>query len=368
MKKIMIAAVAATMTSVSMADISITGDAYFSYADQAIGMGAMSKTANTKRVNINVKGQSGNTTVVASARGDDQKADTRTSKLSLHQFYVTTKAGPIDIKAGDFYGTIGLGAFSKSEKKTDALVLSTNIGPTKLGIYTNDSSKMSSSTNIFASTKIAGAKVKVHHNPDSDTGWTNFMAKGTFGGILVAAENHAAKNDKDVTLVHIGGKVGSVSWDVAQVKNDMSHTGLSNSYTTKVNDDGDMIVTATGTNNNSKFAPLGSMLIGKGARGGTATAAANIGQLSKILGVAISTKLAGNTVKAIFSKATMFSKADMYNDNTMNAMSEKVTGTELILTRPLSGGKLTVNLGKLSGADNKALNDTNKGLRFDVKF
>ncbi|MBA5249388.1 MAG: hypothetical protein FE834_07690, partial [Gammaproteobacteria bacterium] len=220
MKKIMIAAVAATMTSVSMADISITGDAYFSYADKAIGMDS-SKTANTKRVNINVKGTSGDTTVVASARGDDQAADTRTSKLSLHQFYVTTKAGPIDIKAGDFYGTIGLGAFSKSESKTDALVLSTNIGPTKLGIYTNDSSKKSSSTNIFASTKIAGAKVKVHHNPDSDTGWTNFMAKGTFGGVLVAAENHAAKNDKDVTLVHIGGKVGSVSWDVAQVKNDM---------------------------------------------------------------------------------------------------------------------------------------------------
>jgi len=346
MKKIMIAAVAATMTSVSMADVSITGDAYFSYADQAIGMGAMSKTANTKRVNINVKGQSGNTTVVASARGDDQKADTRTSKLSLHQFYVTTKAGPIDIKAGDFYGTIGLGAFSKSEKKTDALVLSTNIGPTKLGIYTNDSSKMSSSTNIFASTKIAGAKVKVHHNPDSDTGWTNFMAKGTFGGILVAAENHAAKNDKDVTLVHIGGKVGSVSWDVAQVKNDMTDTGLS----------------SKGTNNNSKFAPLGSMLIGKGARGGTSTAVANVGNFSEISGFAVSTKLAGNTVKGIFSKNTLFANA------ALGTVEDKITGMELILTRPLSGGMLTANLGKVSDADIDALNDTNKGVRFDVKF
>ncbi len=106
------------------------------------------------------------------------------------------------------------------------------------------------------------------------------------------------------------------------------------------------------------------MLIGKGARGGTTTAAANVGQFSKILGLAVKTKLAGNTVKAIFTKNTLFAGA------AISTVEDKVTGMELILTRPLSGGMLTANLGKVSGAntDNDVLNATNKGLRFDVKF
>ncbi len=338
----MIAAVAATMASVSMADISITGDAYIAYADNGI---SDVNTKNAKRVNINFKGKSGATTVIASARGDDQDVDTRTSKLSLHQFYITTKVGPVDIKAGDFYGTVGLGAFSKSESKTDALMLSTKIGPAKVGVYTHDSATKTGSTDIFVSTKVAGTTVKLQHNAHSAKGWTNLMVKGTFNGISVAAENHDSKENKDVTLIHVGGKAAGINWDIAQLKNDEKGTGLSG-------------------NNNTKLAPLGSMLIGKGARGGTATAAANAGQFSKILGLAVKTKLAGNTVKAIFTKNTLFAGA------AISTVEDKVTGMELILTRPLSGGMLTANLGKISGAntDNKVLNATNKGLRFDVKF
>jgi hypothetical protein len=37
MKKLIVAAVAATMASASMADISIKGDAYLQYADKGIG-------------------------------------------------------------------------------------------------------------------------------------------------------------------------------------------------------------------------------------------------------------------------------------------------------------------------------------------
>jgi hypothetical protein len=51
----------------------------------------------------------------------------------------------------------------------------------------------------------------------------NLSAKGTFGGILVAAEHHkqkaagtSANVEQKVTLLHVGGKVGAVKWDVAQ--------------------------------------------------------------------------------------------------------------------------------------------------------
>jgi hypothetical protein len=51
MKKLIVAAVAATMASASMADISIKGDAYLQYADRGIGQSG-STTVNTKRVNL----------------------------------------------------------------------------------------------------------------------------------------------------------------------------------------------------------------------------------------------------------------------------------------------------------------------------
>jgi hypothetical protein len=61
------------------------------------------------------------------------------------------------------------------------------------------------------------------------------------------------------------------------------------------------------------------LLVGTSARGVTATAAAAVGDFSKILGVSVSTKMAGNTIKAIYTK------------NTMGTV-DKVTGAELIFT------------------------------------
>ena len=362
MKKLIVAAVAATMASASMADISIKGDAYLQYADKGIGQSG-STTVNAKRVNLNVIGKFGVTKVVASFRTDDQDAN-RSSASNLHQFYITTKVGPVNVKAGDFYSTIGLGAWSKGEKSTDALSLSTKVGPVTLGIYTTNGGEVdtvttaiapitatnagtityvqgtkhvASTTHVSVAVDIAGAKIKVIDNPKAK--WTNLSAKGTFGGILVAAEHHKQKAagtstnvEQKVTLLHVGGKVGAVKWDVAQYKNKDA-----------------------AADHNAKFAPLGSMLVGTSARGVTATAVAAVGHFSKILGVSVSTKMAGNTIKAIYTK------------NTMGTV-DKVTGAELIFTRAMSGGKLTANLAKLSGSDTEALNATNRGVRFDVKF
>jgi hypothetical protein len=107
-------------------------------------------------------------------------------------------------------------------------------------------------------------------------------------GILVAAEHHKQKAagtstnvEQKVTVLHVGGKAGAIKWDVAQYKNKDAAAG-----------------------SNAKFAPLGSMLVGVRARGVTATAAAAVGEFSKILGVSVSTKMAGNTIKAIYTKNT----------------------------------------------------------------
>ena len=338
----MVAAVVATMASASMADISIKGDAYIQYADKGISNNG-SVTANSKRVNLNVIGKSGATTVVASFRTDDNTR-ARSGASNLPQFYITTKVGPVNVKAGDFYSTIGLGAWSKSEARTDALSLSTKVGPVTLGVHTADGTTKDSSsgavsvpgtTHVSVAVKIASAKVKVINNPNAK--WTDISASGTFGGISVAAEHLKQKSvngdpEEKVTLLHVGGKVGTVKWDVAQYKNKDAVSG-----------------------DNAKFAPLGSMLVGKKARGITTTAAANTGDFSKILGASISAKVAGSTIKVIYSKNTL-------------GVADKVTGAELIFTRAVIGGKLTANLAKLSGHETDNKNATNRGVRFDVKF
>ncbi len=351
-KQLMIAAVAATMASATMADISITGDAYFSYANNAI---AVKKNDDNQRVRLKVVGSTGTTKVVAVIRNGsetrvDQKPVNNDKGRGLHMdsLYVTTKAGPVSIKAGDYWGTIGLGARSKGEAKKNALSLSTKVGPATVGLFTaNGSNGGANSTNVNVSGKVYGATVKLTHNPSN---FTNISVKGTFGGILIAAEQWKDKDDigtdNDTTLIHVGGKMGAIKWDVAQIENDVSYI-----KDTNTNVAGDQ----TQGFKNSKFAPLGSMLVGKAARGGTATAIADVGQFTEIAGVAVSTKLAGNTFKAIYTR------------NTLGA-NDKLTGTELILTRPLGGAMLTLNVGKVSGSDDSDNNKVNKGLRLDVKF
>jgi hypothetical protein len=81
MKKLMVAAVAATMASASMADISIKGDAYIQYVDRGIG-GSGSDTENHKRVNLNVIGKSGATTVVANFNSNTNMRCTRNRNCS----------------------------------------------------------------------------------------------------------------------------------------------------------------------------------------------------------------------------------------------------------------------------------------------
>ena len=340
----MVAAVAATMASVSMADVSIKGDAFFSFANRDTGV-ADSENGNRdrSRMRLFVSGKSGATTVTGIIRNNGDTGIENSDfdgKKSLHmdQLFLTTKLGDVNVKAGDFRGTVGLGAWSFAGAKKNALSVSTKVGGVKVGMFTADGSDTngtsgSNSTNVSVAGKVSGATVKAVHNPNSD--WTNLSVSGKFSGIAVGAEHHKDSTSgatQKVTLLHVGGKAGNFGWDVARYTNKDAAAG-----------------------SNAIWAPLGSMLVGASARGGTDTAAANAGDFSKILGVAVNTKVAGNTVKAIYTKSTI-------------GAADKVTGAELILTRNVSGGKLTANLAKLSDHDTAATNGTNKGIRFDVKF
>lgn len=356
-KRLLIAALAATMSVAATADISITGDAYVSFASNKVAGEVLGENNNKddQRVRVKVVGSAGDTKVVAVIRnGSTTRVDRNPEMddgLHMDSLYITTKVGSVDIKAGDYWGTIGLGARSMEAGKKNAVAISTKVANNwTVGVFTAngsdgaDGSKTdgSKSTNVNVSGKIGPVEVTAVHNPDQ---FTDVSAQATIGNIFVAAELWKDKTDieNDTTLIHIGGKVSGFKWDIAQIKNDIGE-GVGSSKNPH----------ATG-----KLAPLGSMLIGTNARGATTTAVANVADFTEILGVSVGTEIAGNTVKAIYTKNTL-------TDTT--AVDADITGTELIVSRPLSNGStLTANIGKVSG-DKKSWNETNMGVRLDVRF
>ncbi|ABL02111.1 hypothetical protein Rmag_0334 [Candidatus Ruthia magnifica str. Cm (Calyptogena magnifica)] len=345
-KQLLIAAVAATMSIAATADVSITGDSYVSFASRKIGLAniGVNKNHDSQGVRLKVVGSTGDTKITAVIRNGSQtrvneepKEIDKNRGLHMDSLYVTTKVGPVNIKAGDYWGTIGLGARFSSRSKPNSFAASTKIGNWKVGMYTGDGSNSlgrDNNTNISTSGKVGPVTIGLVHNPKD---FTDITLKGIFRDISVEVERWIDKTEvkNDTTFVRIGGKVNNFKWDVAQIRNDVVYSAF--------------------VENNDKFTPLGSMLIGKGARGGTATATVNVGDFTKILGVAVSTKLAGNTVKAIITK------------NTYGTIDE-VTGTELIISRSVGGATFTANIAKLSGVEARNLNAANKGLRLDVKF
>ncbi len=421
-KRLLIAAVAATMSVAATADISITGDAYVSFASQETGHLAHNALADNnnddQRVRIKIVGSAGDTKVVAlidsgsathvdQIENSDHANSVDTDSLHMDSLYLTTKIGPVDIKAGDYWGTIGLGAHSMEAPKKNAISISTKVSNDwKVGVFTANGSAAggSESTNVNVSGKIGPVEVSAVHNPDN---FTDISAKATFGGIFVAVEqwNDQASTDNDTTLIHIGGKVAGFKWDIAQIDNDsgaftssvaasavavgeilpngdtataaidVGETLPNGDTATADTTTADTTIAAIGDifvnpaviddpHSTGKFAPLGSMLIGTGARDHTATAVANVTDFTKILAVAVSTEVIGNTVKVIYTKSTLGDR-------------DKITGTELIISRPLTNGStLTANIGKISGVAGYTArhfssikgNATNTGLRLDVKF
>jgi hypothetical protein len=95
-KQLLIAAVAATMTSVAIADISMTGDAKFEYKNKDHS-GSSDNTTNTE-VNLNIRAKNGNTKIFA-----DLEFNTHGDKaLHVEDLYLTTKFGAIKAKLGNY--------------------------------------------------------------------------------------------------------------------------------------------------------------------------------------------------------------------------------------------------------------------------
>jgi hypothetical protein len=243
MKKQLIAsAVAASMSAVAMADVSITGNANYEYFHTTTG-GAVEITQNTgdTEVNLSVVGKTGDTSVVANfeltGHGGDNANGTG---IDIEDLYIKTKVGDITVQAGDYASSttaIG-GEIDNGGRVTDKVALSMPVGPATVSFATNyGDGNNSNATDSFdtdgasvtASMPIAGQTITVKEQSDS---YTIVGAKGNLGGIDYRIENKDSDTAaSDVLFYELGTKIGDLNVSYAAIDADAASLVTENDST-----------------------------------------------------------------------------------------------------------------------------------------
>ena len=220
-KQLLIAAVAATMTSVAMADLSITGNAKYEYFNTSKTGVESSNTANTE-VNLGLKGKSGDTTVVANLELNTHGAGTN---MDIEDLYMTTKIADVTIKAGNYAsGTSGiLGEIDNGGRASNKVTLSTTIQGVKVyagnsGAAGTGATALDGSMFVGVSAKVAGYTVQAKKVNATTNAYGISGDLAGFGIRLEQKDIDGASND--TTFGHITKKVNGVSLAYAWIDSD----------------------------------------------------------------------------------------------------------------------------------------------------
>jgi len=220
-KQLLIAAVAATMGTAAIADVSITGNGKFEYfhteATATAANNGSSDTTNTE-VNLSIVGKTGDTTVVANIEINSHGSDS-TGAIDVEDLYISTKIADVSIKGGNFAsGTTALGGeMDEGGRATNKVSLSTVVGPATISyaaaapsstVSTGASALDSDGASFAVSMPIAGYTVQVKEQSDS---YTMFGISGDVAGFGVRYEaKDADAADSDESFGYITKSVEGI--------------------------------------------------------------------------------------------------------------------------------------------------------------
>ena len=213
-KQLLIAAVAATMASASMADISITGAgmAKFVTTDTA-GTGTDSHVTS-QEMDLKLTGKHGDTTVVMAFDMDGNSDGATTSSVQAGDQYMATTIGGVSLKAGHFIG--GKSTLTKRSSRADKMSVSYTTGPVKL-TYENNANNNGAA--FYAAGTVGGVAV-TYKNKD---GSNEAHLSGSVGGVKLTYRGIDSDTaNKDMSLVTISGTVGDVALTYADASTDSS--------------------------------------------------------------------------------------------------------------------------------------------------
>jgi hypothetical protein len=222
-KQIIAAAVAASVSAVAMADISITGDAKYEYLYTDNSDGTTKNEANTE-MHINIAGKKGDTSVVLKTEIDTHGEDG--TGLDIEDNYLVTKVGDINVKAGNYASgtTALLGEIDEGGRATNKVTLDTTVGGVK--VYAGNTGRTTGDgmtalqEDMFAGVVFSAAGNTIELKKNSST-VDSIGIKGSMGGLnyRVEQKNNDTANS-DVTFAEVGTTVGGMSISYAMIDAD----------------------------------------------------------------------------------------------------------------------------------------------------
>jgi len=279
-KQLLIAAVAATMTSAAMADISITGGMKVNYKSiETAGVNANSIISET---DLQVTGKSGGTTVymeINSDSADGVSAD----NLDVEDIWMSTVIGDVTVKAGTWNGSDSI-VSRDSDRALGKFEVSTTVsGVTVIADGSADANK-----NITFKGDVAG--VAASYKID-DLGADEYKLSTTMNGVTVAYHNidDGATANTGKSSIMVSGSVQGFDLSYVQADTDTGAKIDSDSYF-----------------------------------GDTTLFKTPVAQGSDITGFGISTTIAGNTVSA--------------KSITVENTATDTDIVKFVVTRPLAAG------------------------------
>jgi len=188
-KQLLIAAVAASMATASMADVSITGS-----AKANVNNGNASIESDLK-----ITGKSGDSTLVANLSLDN---GTGVTKQIVEDLYVTSSFQGVNMKVGQYRS--GKSELDQTGATTSRYNLSTSVGPVSIAYEA-----LEDNHDLTLGGEMAGVSVKhkMKKNDDTET-WVS----GSFAGVNVAwNQEHTDSGDKDNTAITVSTEMNGVT-------------------------------------------------------------------------------------------------------------------------------------------------------------
>jgi hypothetical protein len=278
-KQLLIAAVAATMTSAAMADISITGGMKVNYKNTDAN-GATTDFV-TQEADLLIKGTNGGTTVHAEFSIDGNGADVKTEDIHL-----STTIGDVSVKTGTWNGTDSI--FAGNATRTTG--------------------------NWILGTSVAGVAVSIEG--DSGASATTTAFKGDIAGVAATYKMKSTSNE-----LYLSGDVAGFAVAYGLIDADAASSDAS--YVTVSKEFNGVTVSFSDAD-----ADTGATIAGDTAAFGDAAA---IGMTSgdDASSIKFSTSVAGTKVSARFVSVDAASDFDV---NTIQATRSLANGTTLEVT------------------------------------
>ena len=288
-KQLLIAAVAATMATVSIADVSITGGAKINFTN--------TDTTNDDSVNqfnhdidFTLAGKNGDTSVSVTVANETTGATTTTdTKFDVENAFVASKVMGANVKVGQWAGADS----NMANGTRSAGKFSADYTLEGVKVQFEDQSTGSKSITLSGSVADVAVSHEMFQNDDTDT-----TVSGSFGG--VNAKYRSIQDDSD-----------STNGDKRSFALSTEVNGITLSYN-------DVDVKGTGQTSSDDWF---------GTFGGTCTTTSILATcINEATGFGVSTALAGNTVtlKSYDIKETSTATDDSY--------------TKVVVNRPLAGG------------------------------